>query len=296
VPRVAHGHGREHGGEAEAVTVDLVIELGEGGAMGVVDDRARLVTQLVPGHQDLSRRLEFQRHHHAGDRSQVRLAGEAFAQRPQPAAIGHDVVVGEGDDLAGRGGDPAIAGRRDAGVRLAHHTRARDIGRRRVPPPVVDDDHLVAGMVESGQLLHAAPQLARTREVAGHDDAHPGERYRVRPGGHRPGVCPGKGPAQLAAQRALEFGGRDHRAGQGQLDASQRVPGPAREDPCARVGRRRGPRAVEVAERVGEVDDGDPHRAWQPQGACGGSHDPHASPFQQRCQTPHPRAACANAE
>ena len=59
----------------------------------------------------------------------------------------------------------------------------------------------------------------------------------------------------------LEFGGGDSRAAEGHLDNAQWAAGATGEDECAGVGRLGDTRAVEIAQRVGDVDDGDAHWA-----------------------------------
>ena len=54
---------------------------------------------VQPGRQD-----------HAGDTPDVGAPGEPARQPGQPVPVGFLVVVEEGDDLAGRGGDPGVAG------------------------------------------------------------------------------------------------------------------------------------------------------------------------------------------
>ena len=159
----------------------------------------------------------------------------------------------------------AVAGRRDPWARLAHHPRSRDIHRRRVPGAVIDDDHLVVGVIQLPEAFDAPSQLSLALENAGNDDARPGERRRA-----AAGVAGLAGPcfAELATQLGLEFGGGDSRAVEGHLDDAKRTAGPAGEDERAGVGRLVRTRAVEVAERVGDVDDGDAYRVghlhhWQ---------------------------------
>src|ERR1700677_4387378 len=81
------------------------------------EDAVRATAGLLE--QDLRRRLELPRHHQASDRRDIRLARAPFAEHPEAAAIDRDVVVGEGDDLAGRGRYAAVAGGRDPRVRFA---------------------------------------------------------------------------------------------------------------------------------------------------------------------------------
>jgi hypothetical protein len=77
--------------------------------------------------EDLRLGLELERHHQPGDSGDARLAREATAQRRQPAGMSLNVVVGEGNDLAGRDGRPPVPGRRGPWPRLPHHARSLDI-------------------------------------------------------------------------------------------------------------------------------------------------------------------------
>ena len=140
-------------------------------------ERQRRVTAIEAAagllEEDLGLRFQLERHHQAADGGDVRLAREAAAERRQPAGMGLHIVVGEGDDLAGRDRHPAVPGGRDAGPGFPDHAHTLEFRQRRVVGPVIDHDHLVVGVIELGQRLETAAQLGRAGEVGGDDHARP---------------------------------------------------------------------------------------------------------------------------
>ncbi len=182
---------------------------------------------------------------------------EALGNCPEPVAAGHHVVVGEGDDLASRNLYPAIAGRRRSRMRLAHHPRSGNIHRRNLPGAVIDDDHFVVRVVNLGHGRHAASQRIQTREIAGYDDAYPRQR--------KLGIAVYRAPrpAEMTLQFVLEFRGGNQRASRGYFNTSQRISGVAHENPGARIGRLFLTRAVQIAQRLRDIDYGDSYRAAQ---------------------------------
>lgn len=131
----------------------------------------------------------------------LRRARERVDEGGEPAAIGHAVVVDEGEDLAGHHARAGVARGGRTRVRLAQQARARTgrsrgrRGLRRRIPAVVDDDDLVAlrRVVLARERLETGPQ--RGRAAAGRNDDRYERQHRgndARPGaGGRSARAPG---------------------------------------------------------------------------------------------------------
>nr|UXN28015.1 hypothetical protein N8D75_13425 [Curtobacterium flaccumfaciens] len=189
----AVGHVRAGAVRADAVDGEVLEDLaGRGdrsdagvphGALDVVGDdrdgRERAlgaepaVVRLVP---DLRRGGEFARQDDTGDGVQAGLADEPGPDGAEPLRVDADVVVGEGDDVAGRGGDAGVPAGGQAGAAL--------LDQADVPPgehrgqgvaggdadAVVDEDDLVPRVVEVLEDVEQPAEVLDAVDDGGHDD------------------------------------------------------------------------------------------------------------------------------
>lgn len=112
---------------------------------------AQTKAPVVALQRQLSRRLQLAGDGQAGDARLLGMAEQPVGDGGQPAGVDDDVVVSEGDDLAAGDTQPAVAGGRDPGMRLPRDGDAAEVDRLGSGRAVVDDDHLVARVVELRQ-------------------------------------------------------------------------------------------------------------------------------------------------
>jgi hypothetical protein len=118
--------------------------------------------------------LQFPRHDEAPGSLNLGVQGEALPECPKPRWLDRDVIVGEGNYIAGSRVDPSIPGSRDPGSRFHQdvHSRVTRKVRQRTfrIPSIVHHENLNSRIVKGSERVNGAFEFELIDRDGGDND------------------------------------------------------------------------------------------------------------------------------